>query len=481
MTTRPRREGQLHLNAFLMSTGHHEASWRLPESDPSYQSTNIAYLQRLAQTAERGHLDSIFFADGPALFRDVGRRPSGTLEPTVVLAAIAAVTSRIGLIATASTTYNDPYNLARRFASVDHISGGRAGWNIVTTAHLEAARNFGYEDLPSHHARYQRAAEFIDVALKLWDSWEDDVEIGDKVDGVWGDSERIHPPEHVGEHFRVAGALTTPRSPQAYPLLVQAGSSEDGKDLAARYAEAVFTAQQTLDDALAFSYDLKRRAVEWGRDPAGLLVLPGIVPVIGATQAEARAKEDELDRLIRPEFARVQLAKTLRVDPDDLPLDRELPADLPSEDEIEGAKSRYTLIVELARRERLTVRQLIGRLGGGRGHRTFSGTAEQVADAIQEWWDAGAADGFNIMPAVLPSGLEDFVDQVVPVLVDRGLFRSEYTGTTLREHYGLARPEHPRHRDGSGLGVGVVARPATSDPTTPVPTTTSTTHEGAQA
>ncbi|MBD7917975.1 LLM class flavin-dependent oxidoreductase [Cellulomonas sp. Sa3CUA2] len=451
-----------------MSTGHHEASWRLPESDPSYRSTDIAYLQRLAQTAERGHLDSIFFADGPALFRDVGRRPSGTLEPTVVLAAIAAVTSRIGLIATASTTYNDPYNLARRFASVDHISGGRAGWNIVTTAHLEAARNFGRDDLPSHRSRYERAAEFIDVALKLWDSWEDDVEIGDKEAGVWGDPARIHPPEHVGEHFRVAGALTTPRSPQAYPLLVQAGSSDDGKDLAARYAEAVFTAQQTLDDALAFATDLKRRAVEWGRDPAGLLVLPGIVPVIGATEAEARAKEEELDRLIRPEYARAQLAKTLRVDPDDLPLDRELPADLPSEDEIEGAKSRYTLIVELARRERLTVRQLIGRLGGGRGHRTFSGTAEQVADAIQEWWDAGAADGFNIMPAVLPSGLEDFVDQVVPVLVDRGLFRREYTGTTLRDHYGLARPAHPHDRTG-GRDIGRVA------------TTTSTTHQGAHA
>ena len=471
MTTRPRREGQLHLNAFLMSTGHHEASWRLPESDPSYRSTDIGYLQRLAQTAERGHLDSIFFADGPALYRDVGRRPSGTLEPTVVLAAIAAVTSRIGLIATASTTYNDPYNLARRFASVDHISGGRAGWNIVTTAHLEAARNFGQDALPSHRSRYERAAEFIDVALTLWDSWEDDVEIGDKEAGLWGDPARIHPPEHVGEHFRVAGALTTPRSPQAYPLLVQAGSSEDGKDLAARYAEAVFTAQQTLDDALAFATDLKRRAVEWGRDPAGLLVLPGIVPVIGATEAQARAKEEELDRLIRPEYARAQLAKTLRVDPDDLPLDRELPADLPSEDEIEGAKSRYTLIVELARRERLTVRQLIGRLGGGRGHRTFSGTAEQVADAIQEWWDAGAADGFNIMPAVLPSGLEDFVDQVVPVLVDRGLFRDAYTGTTLRDHYGLARPPHPRTRTTPGLGIGVLAADATSG----------TTHEGAHA
>jgi len=437
------RPGPLHLNAFLMSTGHHEASWRLPESDPSYLSTNIAYLQRLAQTAERGKIDSIFFADGPAQSRDVGRRPAGTLEPTVVLAAIAAVTQRIGLIATASTTYNDPYNLARRFASLDHISGGRVGWNVVTTAFVEAARNFGLDEQPSHHDRYERAAEFLEVSLKLWDSWEDDAEIGDKEAGVWGDSSRVHPIGHVGQYFSVAGALTTPRSPQAHPLLVQAGSSEDGKDLAARYAEAVFTAQQTLEDAQAFYTDLKRRAVEWGRDPGGVLVLPGIVPVIGATEAEAREKEDELDRLIKPEYARVQLAKTLRVDPDDLPLDRELPADLPSEDEIEGAKSRYTLIVNLARRERLTVRQLIGRLGGGRGHRTFSGTPVQVADAIQDWYDQGAADGFNIMPAVLPSGLEDFVDDVVPILVERGLFRSEYEGTTLREHYGLARPANP--------------------------------------
>ncbi|MFS0703679.1 LLM class flavin-dependent oxidoreductase [Cellulomonas sp. 179-A 9B4 NHS] len=443
---RPRRAGQLHLNAFLMSTGHHEASWRLPESRPEHASTNIAHLQRLAQTAERGHLDSIFFADGPALFSDVARRPAGTLEPTVVLTAIAAVTSRIGLIATASTTFNDPYNLARRFASVDHVSGGRAGWNVVTTAHADSARNFGLDALPTHRERYERAAEFLEVALKLWDSWEDDVELFDQAAGVWGDGSRIHPPQHVGEHFRVAGALTTPRSPQGYPLLVQAGSSEDGKDLAARYAEAVFTAQQTLDDALAFATDLKRRAVGWGRDPGQVLVLPGIVPVIGATEAEAREKEEELDRLIRPEHAREQLARTLRVAPEDLPLDRELPADLPSEDEIEGAKSRYTLIVELARRERLTVRQLIGRLGGGRGHRTFSGTAEQVADAIQEWWDAGAADGFNVMPAVLPSGLEEFVDQVVPVLVERGLFRAEYTGTTLRDHYGLPRPENPHTR-----------------------------------
>jgi alkanesulfonate monooxygenase SsuD/methylene tetrahydromethanopterin reductase-like flavin-dependent oxidoreductase (luciferase family) len=223
-------------------------------------------------------------------------------------------------------------------------------------------------------------------------------------------------------------------------LIVQAGSSEDGKGLAARYSEAVFTAQQTLEDAQAFYQDLKARAAALGRDPSGVKILPGIVPVIGGTVEEALRLERELDELIKPEYARDQLARTLRLKPEDLPLDQQLPADLPDEDEIEGAKSRYTLIVTLARREKLTVRELIGRLGGGRGHRTFSGTPEQVADAIQEWFDAGAADGFNIMPAVLPSGLEVFTDQVVPILQRRGLFRTEYTGTTLRDHYGLARP-----------------------------------------
>lgn len=438
------RPGRFHLNAFLMSTGHHEASWRLPESPLDAISTNIDYLQRLASTAEAGKLDSVFFADGPGLWGDVGRRPSGSLDPLIVLTALAAVTERIGLIATASTTYNSPYNLARRFASIDHVSGGRAGWNVVTTAGPEIARNFGLDDQPAHAVRYERAAEFLEVAFALWDSWEDDAVLADKAAGVWADPAKIHRADHVGAHFSVAGALTTPRSPQARPLIVQAGSSEDGKDLAARYAEAVFTAHQTLGDARAFYTDLKARTAAVGRDPQGVKILPGIVPVIGATEAEALAKEQELDELIVPDYARAQLAKTLRVQPEDLPLDRELPDDLPTEDEIEGAKSRYTLIVSLARRERLTVRQLIGRLGGGRGHRTFAGTPEQVADALQEWYDAEAADGFNIMPAVLPSGLEQFVEHVLPILRERGLFRAEYEGTTLREHYGLDRPAN-RH------------------------------------
>jgi FMN-dependent oxidoreductase (nitrilotriacetate monooxygenase family) len=430
----------LHLNAFLMESGHHEAAWRLPESDP-YAATNVAHFQHLARVAERGKLDSLFLADSPVLWHGrVGRRPAATLEPTVLLTALAGATDHIGLIATASTTYNEPYNLARRFASLDHISGGRVGWNIVTTAGLDAARNFNLDDLPAHRQRYARAAEFVDVAVKLWDSWDDDAILADKESGVWGDDARIHPAAHVGEFYRVAGALDVSRSPQGRPLLVQAGSSEDGKDFAARYAEAVFTAQQTLADAQAFYADLKARAAATRRDPDTIKILPGIVPAIGSTEAEALALEEELDRLIRPEYAKRQLAETLRLSPSDLELDRELPADLPDEDEIEGAKSRYTLIVTLARRERLTVRQLIGRLGGGRGHRTFAGTPEQVADAIQHWFSAGAADGFNIMPPVLPRGLEDFVDHVVPILQRRGLFRTEYSGRTLREHYGLARP-----------------------------------------
>jgi FMN-dependent oxidoreductase (nitrilotriacetate monooxygenase family) len=430
---------QLHLNAFLMTVGHHEAAWRLPESDP-FANVRVEHYQELARIAERGRLDSLFLADQPALWNSIGRRPAGALEPTVLLAALAGVTRHIGLIATASTTYNEPYNLARRFASLDHISGGRAGWNVVTTAGLDAARNFNLDELPAHRDRYERAAEFIEVARKLWDSWEDGAPRGDKESGVWGDDSRIHPAGHVGRFFKVAGALNVPRSPQGHPLLVQAGSSDDGKELAARYADAVFTAQQTLPEAQEFYAGLKRQTLAAGRDPDHLKILPGIVPAIGATEREALELEEELDLLIKPEYARRQLAQTLRVTPEDLPFDRELPADLPAEDEIEGAKSRYTLIVTLARRERLTVRQLIGRLGGGRGHRTFAGTPEQVADALEQWFRNGAADGFNIMAPVLPSGLERFVDHVVPILQRRGLFRTEYTGVTLREHYGLRRP-----------------------------------------
>ncbi|MFE5213428.1 MULTISPECIES: LLM class flavin-dependent oxidoreductase [unclassified Streptomyces] len=431
---------QLHLNAFLMNTGHHEASWRLPESDP-YAHTDLAHYVHLARIAERGAFDSLFLADGPQLWNNLAQRPAGALEPLTLLTALATATEHIGLIATASTSYNSPYNLARRFASLDIISGGRAGWNIVTTAGAEAARNFGLDAEPAHAERYARAAEFLDVSLKLWDSWEDDTIVADKAAGVWGDDGKIHPPRHRGTYFSVAGALNVPRSPQGYPLLVQAGSSEDGKAFAARYAEAVFTAQQTLADAQAFYADLKSRTAQAGRDPEHIKVLPGIVPVLGSTEAEARAAERLLEDHIVYDHGVDRLESLLQLEPGSLELDAPLPADLPPESAVEGAKSRYTLVVELARRERLTVRQLIGRLGGGRGHRTFTGTPEQVADEIETWFTQGAADGFNIMPAVLPSGLDAFVEHVVPLLRARGLLRTGYgPRRTLRERYGLPRP-----------------------------------------
>ena len=433
---------QLHFNLFLHDTGHHEASWRLPESDP-FANLSLEAHQHLAKVAEDARFDSVFLADSPVTWGDPGRRPSGKLEPTVLLAALAATTSRIGLIATASTSYNDPYNLARRFASLDHLSGGRAGWNIVTTAGEAAARNFGLDDQPSHRDRYERADEFLDVATKLWDSWTDDAIVGDKAAGVHADAAKVRPIGHRGQRFQVAGPMNVPRSPQAYPLLVQAGSSEDGKEFAATWAEAIFTAQPTLAESQAFYADIKQRTIAAGRNPDHVIVLPGIVPVIGDTEAEARELEAELDRLIAPQYALRTLAGVLKLDPSQLALDERLPYDLlPSEDGIEGAKSRYTLIVDWARRDDLTVRELIGRLGGGRGHRTFTGTPVQVADTIQHYFENGAADGFNIMPAVLPSGIEAFATTVVPILQERGLFRTEYAGSTLREHYGLPRPEN---------------------------------------
>ncbi|AKJ13170.1 monooxygenase [Streptomyces incarnatus] len=423
-----------------MNTGHHEASWRLPESDP-YAHVDLAHYVRLARIAERGTFDSLFLADGPQLWGNLAQRPAGALEPLTLLTALATATEHIGLIATASTSYNSPYNLARRFASLDIVSGGRAGWNIVTTAGAEAARNFGLDAEPAHAERYARAAEFVDVALKLWDSWEDDAIVADKAAGVWGDDSKVHPPRHRGTYFSVAGALNVPRSPQGYPLLVQAGSSEDGKAFAARYAEAVFTAQQTLADAQAFYADLKSRTARAGRDPEHIKVLPGIVPVLGATEAEARAAEQLLEEHIVYDHGVDRLERLLQLPSGTLELDAPLPAGLPPESAVEGAKSRYTLVVELARRERLTVRQLIGRLGGGRGHLTFAGTPEQVADQIETWFTQGAADGFNIMPAVLPSGLDAFVEHVVPLLRARGLFRDAYgPRQTLRERYGLPRP-----------------------------------------
>lgn len=427
------------LNAFLMSTGHHEASWRLPGADPRV-SRDVTYFQGLARTAERGKMDSVFFADSPSLMTEPGRRPSETLEPAMLLAAMAVATERIGLVATASTTYDDPYNLARSFASLDAISKGRAAWNLVTSADLRAGANFGHTTSPSHAERYERAEEFLDVVLALWDSWAQDAVVADKATGVWADPGRIEEINHVGEHFRVAGPLTVGRSPQGRPVIVQAGSSGPGIALAARGAEAVFTAQPTIEEGRAFYRQLKDATVAAGRSRDDIRILPGLVPILGSTEAEARDLERQLDELVVLDHPLRQLAKDTGVPVEQLDLDQPLPRDIRPVSEIEGGKARYELVVDMARRDELTVRELLLRLGSGRGHRAFVGTPEQVADTIQEWVSTGAADGFNIMPAVLPSGLELFVDQVVPILQQRGLFRHDYTGSTLRDHYGLAAP-----------------------------------------
>ncbi|MGN9809907.1 LLM class flavin-dependent oxidoreductase [Micromonospora sp. BQ11] len=428
----------LHLNAFLMGVGHHEAAWRHPRTDPR-RVADVGHFVELARTAERGTLDSVFLADGLAVGPAVRHNIQAVFEPITLLAALATATEHVGLIATASTTYNEPFNLARKFASLDHLSGGRAGWNIVTSAQAREAWNFNLDDHPAHADRYRRAAEFVDVAVKLWDSWEDDALVLDTAAGVFADTDRVHEVAHAGPQFRVRGPLNTPRPPQGRPLLVQAGSSADGIAFAARYAEAVFTAQQTLADGQRFYAALKQATIAAGRDPELVKVLPGIAPVLGGTEAEARALAAELEDLIVPEHALAQLSGMTGLDLTGLPLDGPLP-DLPDVTAVQSHQSRYQLVVDLARRENLTIRQLIGRLGGGRGHRVVAGTPEQIADQIEQWFTGGAADGFNIMPPLLPSGLEDFVDHVVPLLRARGLFRHEYAGRTLREHYGLPRP-----------------------------------------
>ncbi|MBU9766134.1 LLM class flavin-dependent oxidoreductase [Mycobacterium sp. TNTM28] len=429
---------QLHLNAFLRNIGQHEAAWRLPETDLS-GITDIAHYIDLARIAERGKLDAVFFADHPVLKDKTEFRPFDALDPVTLVAALAGATTNVGLIATASTTYNDPYGLARRFATLDHVSRGRAGWNVVTTANAAAAANFGVPNHPDPADRYRRADEFLHVALQLWDSWADDAIIGDKVAPRFVDPAKIHAIEHSGPYFQVAGPLEVPRSPQGHPVLFQAGSSEPGKDLAAKYAEAIFTAQPTLDEARDFYRDVKARVGRYGRNPDQVHVLPGLSAIIGGTEAEARRRQRELEELTVPDYGLDQLSAIVgfAVTKDDLDRTLSFPTEDPGDTFI---KSRLGLVKRLVETENLTVRELLLRLSSGRGHRLFAGTPEQVADTIEEWFTTGAADGFNLIPPALPSSLTDFVDHVVPELQRRGLFRAEYTGTTLRDHLGLDRP-----------------------------------------
>jgi FMN-dependent oxidoreductase (nitrilotriacetate monooxygenase family) len=432
---------QLHLNLFIQSRGHHEASWRHPKSSP-LPLTDIRYVQELAQKAEAGLLDSIFLADQLALADDVGSAGRTWLEPITTLGALAVSTSRIGLIATASTTYAEPFNLARQFASLDHISNGRIGWNIVTSWMVAAARNFGGTGQVSHADRYERGEEFMQVVRALWDSWSDDAVLDDRAGGHYARAERIRSINHEGANYRVAGPLNMPRSPQGRPVMVQAGSSDTGRAFAARHAEAIFTAHMEKATAKEFYSDLKGRVVAVGRRADQALILPGLSPMIASTEAEAQRLARELNELTDPEVGRKRLsARFGGHDFSHLPLDKPLSVeDFPKTDSVEAARSRTVVIVDLVRRERPTLRQLLAGLAGARGHFTFAGTPEQVADLMIDWFEDGAADGFNVMPPILPWMLDVFIAEVVPLLQKRGLFRTEYTGATLRAHYGLDRP-----------------------------------------
>jgi FMN-dependent oxidoreductase (nitrilotriacetate monooxygenase family) len=432
---------QLHLNLFIHGRGHHEASWRHPASSP-LPLTDIRYYQDLAQRAEAALFDSVFLADQLALGGDVAQAPRTWLEPITVLAALAAATSRIGLIATASTTYTEPFNLARQFASIDHISNGRAAWNIVTSWLAAAAENYGGAGQVAHADRYARGEEFMEVVKALWDSWAADGVIDDRASGAYARLGRIRSINHRGDFYRVAGPLNMPRCPQGRPVLVQAGSSDTGRRFAARHADAVFTAHMAKATAQEFYADLKALAAAEGRPPEEVLILPGLSAMIAGTETEAQRLAREVNELTDPEVGRKRLSGRFGgYDFSHLPLDRPLsPADFPDPTSVEAARSRTEVILNLVKRDRPTLRQLLGYLAGARGHFVTAGTPEQVADLIEDWFTDGAADGFNLMPPLLPAQLDAFTTEVIPVLQRRGLFRTEYGGTMLREHYGLPWP-----------------------------------------
>jgi len=432
-------ERKLHLNVNLLHSGVYASAWRLPDSDPG-AFYDVQHYVNVAKIAERGKFDAIFLADTPAITDRIDLRPFQSMEPTIVLASVAAATTHIGLIATASTTYNEPYNIARRFATLDHVSHGRAGWNVVTTADLPSARNFGRDAVPDHAQRYERAAEFTALVKALWDSWEDDAFVGDKAGGRFVDVAKVHPVTHRGRHFDVQGPLNLPRSPQGHPVVVQAGGSPDGRDLAARHAEAVFSASQSFEESAAYRRDLNTRAAAYGRP--GVKVLAGLTTIIGATEADALRRRDELVDQIPWRYSLNRLAGTLGIDAERLKLDQPLPDDLVLPGGGNGNHTFFHATIAQGRRHGYTVRELIRALAGGTGHRVIVGTPGQIADDIERWFTGGAADGFNLMPDALPGGLQDFVDGVVPILQQRGIFRTDYEGTTLREHLGLARPDN---------------------------------------
>lgn len=434
---------KLRLGAFVMATGHHVAAWRHPGSQID-SGINIDHYVEVAKTAERGLFDQLFVADSPGVwhkgdeesFSRQGRL--SVFEPVTLWAALSQVTKHIGFVATASTTYEHPYTLARKFASLDHLSQGRAAWNVVTTSADNVHGNFGLDAHPDPATRYAQAHEFVDIVKGLWDSFDDDAFVRDAAGGIYFDPRKLHTLNHVGKYFKVKGPLNIERSPQGQPVIVQAGSSEDGKELAAATAEAIFTAWTSLPEAQAFYRDVKSRLAKYGRRPEQLLVMPGISPVIGRTEDEAKAKWAQLQGLIHPSVGLNTLAQ-FWPERDLQRFDLDAPPPYYPEPP-QGVNSRAHVVIELAKREGLTVRQLYEYLAGARGHWVVIGTPAQIADRMQEWFELGAADGFNVMPPVLPQSLDEFVDLVVPELQRRGLFRTAYEGRTLRENLGLERP-----------------------------------------
>ncbi|GAA4850460.1 LLM class flavin-dependent oxidoreductase [Paenibacillus vulneris] len=439
-----------HFNVFIRGTGHHAAASRHPSVNPD-GGLDLEHFANQARIAERGLLDALFVADG---YSGVSRR----LEPFTLFSALAPLTKHLGFIATVGTTYNDPYHVARQFASLDHISKGRAAWNIVTTAQ-SAAHNFGRGEHPHVDERYRVGEEFVDVVKQLWDSWEEDALVYDKTSDQRLDSSKVYHINFAGNYYKVKGPLNIPRPPQGYPVLVQAGSSEGGKELAARTADAIFTAQQTLAAAQEFYRDVKGRLAKFGRTPDQLLILPGLCPVIGDTEAEARELEEELFSLLHLERSLSNLSRYFTVNLADYPLDAPVPLDKlrPAEEFRTGITSRRDVIIDAAFREKFTIKQFVSRSAGGHGHITFTGSVLQVADFIEQWIREGGSDGFNILPPIFPKGLEDFVDKVIPELQNRGLFRTEYEGTTLRENYGLARPENQHRKVWAANGQSLAA------------------------
>lgn len=427
-------DGTMHLNLLLLSYGAHWGAWRLPDA-PVAANTDLQHFQTMAIAAERAAFDSVFVADIPGLL-DNRTRPLECLDPTVLLATLTAVTSRIGLISTISTTYSDPYDAARKLASLDHLSRGRVGWNVVTGDYPQATQNFPVDPSLGHDGRYRRAHEFVQVCDALWDSWHEGSLVDDKATGVHTDHERLRPIDHVGEHFRVRGPLQVPRSPQVRPVLAQAGASEAGRDLAASRGELIYTIQRDVQGALAFSEDIRSRASGHGRDPSSIRILPGLIPFVAESNSAAATLRARLDALVDTDYALRRLAGMLNIPVSDLSLDEPLPPDLPLEDHTAAGQGRRALIIDLAQGEDLTVRQLLGRLSGG-GHLTVAGTPSKIADVMETWFRAGAADGFTIMPPTMPSQLHMFISTVVPVLRARQLFRNEYEHSMIRSHYGL--------------------------------------------